>query len=313
MKKKKRRTGALLAAVLCMQAALSYAGEPGPAPARENIRRYSEIFDAPEEIPAPEEQIRDESGTVYKLKEQDLVSVPVTGRREKISGQTVYRGVSQSVAIPKTAVMKVLDEESGEEFEAELSLEKTEYSNERWEDGLYFSATFHVYGADYYTFNGLRILHREDKPALSGCEAELLAAIGEEQEECLIEDYSWSGDPYMNEEGVLCRDVLIEGRQKVWDCTCVYSGLTMLPDYDRYRMLLIYEELPEEPSESNISTNETGDSDARLSPQTVKEGFWDRLIKIVKRGLVVTVGIVFMIAAALILRFLLKKVGDDEF
>lgn len=317
MKKKKRRAGVLLAAVLCIPAALSYAGEPlrDQNRIKEKIWRYTELFDSPEEIPAQVEKYEN-SGIVYRLVDEQLVIVPVTDRTKSISGQTIYRAVSLSDEIPDTAVMKVQDEESGDEFDAVLPLEKTEYGNERWEDGFFFTATFHDYGSDYYSFSGRKIPHQEDKPALSDCEAELLEAIGMRREECLIDDYDWAGGPYEDEEDILCRDVLVSGRRKVWDCTAIYTGMVKLPDYNRYRKRLIYEKVYDGP-EGYITPNEVEESDAWTNPANAaqEEGAWERIKRMIIRGMQVSLGIFFIIAAVLAFRFLLKKAksaGQDE-
>ena len=48
--------------------------------------------------------------------------------------------------------------------------------------------------------------------------------------------------PYEDEGGVICRDVLILGRQKVWDCTALYGAAVKMPDFKRYRMSMVYGE-----------------------------------------------------------------------
>ena len=54
--------------------------------AQEEIQRFSDLFDTPGEIPQPEEFIKSESGRIYRLKKQELLTVPVVGDTRKLSG-----------------------------------------------------------------------------------------------------------------------------------------------------------------------------------------------------------------------------------
>lgn len=314
--KKRRKAEVLHAGIICLLAVLLCREDAGQAWAQENIQRFSEVFDAPGEISEPQELIHDGTGKEYRLKEQEIAAVPVTGRMEKLSGQTVYEGVSRGDAIPDTAAMTVRDEESGTEFETELSLERMEYRDERWQDGFSFTATFHEYGADYYILGETRIPHREDRPELSEFGDKLLTEIGMEPEDCLLDDFRWLGEPYRDEEETVCRDALISGRRKVWDCAAVYGGIVKMPDYERFRMIMTYEENEEE-REENGEQAEMTDASIGMEEdgETLEETFWDRLKQIIRRGIQVSVGIFCIVAAVLVLRFLLKmakRAGEEE-
>lgn len=277
--------------------------------AQEEIQRFSDLFDTPGEIPQPEEFIKSESGRIYRLKKQELLTVPVVGDTRKLSGQADYPGISRLDTVPDTAVMTVKDEESGKEFEAELSLEQVQYSNERWQAGISFTATFHDYGADYYLFGDIHIPRQTDTPELSSFQGEFLKAAGMEPEDYRIEAFLWDGEPYEDEGGVICRDVLILGRQKVWDCTALYSAAVKMPDFKRYRMSMVYGEAAdggEEKEEGAVP--EDGDiPDGETEPGALDK--WTEFLKIIKRGLQVSVGIFATAAAALILFWLVKKAG----
>ncbi|WP_125143236.1 hypothetical protein [Clostridium transplantifaecale] len=312
----RRKAEVLHAGIICLLAVLLCREDAGQAWAQENIQRYSEVFDDPGEIPEPEKLIHDEAGREYRLKEQEIAAVPVSGRTEKLSGQTVYEGVSRGDTIPDTAAMTVRDEESGTEFETELSLERVEYTDERWQTGFSFTATFHEYGADYYILGETRIPHREDRPELSEVGEQLLREIGMEPEDCLLDDFIWQGEPYRDGEENMCRDALISGRKKVWDCTAVYGGVVKMPDYKRYRMIMTYE-VGEEESEENGESVEVADVpiSAEENGETSEPTLWDRLKQMIRRGIQVSVGIFCIAAAVLVLRFLLKmakSAGKEE-
>ena len=146
--KKGIKAGGLCIGILCFLAVFLCRKDVCRVLAQEEIQRFSDLFDTPGEIPQPEEFIKSESGRIYRLKKQELLTVPVVGDTRKLSGRADYPGISRLDTVPDTAVMTVKDEESGKEFEAELSLEQVQYSNERWQAGISFTATFHDYGAD---------------------------------------------------------------------------------------------------------------------------------------------------------------------
>lgn len=313
----RRKAGVLHAGIICLLAVLLCREDAGQAWAQENIQRYSEVFDDPGEIPEPEKLIHDGAGREYRLKEQEIAAVPVSGRTEKLSGQTVYEGVSRGDTIPDTAAMTVRDEESGTEFETELSLERVEYTDERWQTGFSFTATFHEYGADYYILGETRIPHREDRPELSEAGEQLLREIGMEPEDCLLDDFIWQGEPYRDGEENMCRDALISGRKKVWDCTAIYGGSVKMPDYERYRLILTYEENERKAQNKEGETAEIEDASANSQGdgETLQKSWWDRLKLFIRTGIWVSVGIFCFAAAILVLRFLLKvakSAGEEE-
>ncbi len=249
-----------------MTAALLWTGkrevQGQESPDGEIIRRYSEIYDRTEELPAPEEYIRDSEGREYRLTKSRIVTSPVTGRQKYLAGEVVYAGVMRSDTIPDTAVMEVYDAESGITFETELPLKETEYENERWESGFPVIVTFHSYGADSYTLGDIRIRHCEERPPLEKCSQEILKAAGLSQEAAEIESFAWNGESYCGENGELCRDALASVKRKVWDCRAVYEGKAALPDYDRYRLLNEYEPVAEKNRESCIK-EETEEEDSK--------------------------------------------------
>ena len=283
--------------------------------AQEEIQRFTELFNIPEEIPQPEDLIYSESGQIYRLKRQETEAVHVEGDTRKLSGRTDYTGISRADIIPETAVMTVKDEESGKEFEAELSLEQVQYSNERWQDGFSFTATFHEFGADYYLFKDVKIPRQQDRPELSAYHKEFLEAAELDPEEFMIEDFTWDGEPYMDEDGVICRNVLISGRRKVWDGLAVYSAMVKMPDFLRYRMRMVYEEVTEDLDAGYLEAEPEDSNDFMDSAGPYADDKWAVLKRIIRRGLQISVGIVAIAAAVLILLRLIKaagKAGKDE-
>lgn len=249
----KRAAGMLLIAgwFMCLGGFLSLADssgetEMGLSEEKDRLLRYSEITDTREELSEPDELWTDEKGNEWKLDDSRVILVPVTGRHRRVSGEVVYPKVTRNAEIPETAVMEVLDEESGEWLEASLPLIDTSYGKERWEGDLDVIVTFHSYGSDVYTLGETKVSHVSAQPPLKECEKELLSVMGMTEEDCRLEEFFWAGEPYPDENGILCRDAGVHGSRRVWDCRAVYEGEVKLPDVNRYRLELEYIRFQEE-------------------------------------------------------------------
>lgn len=282
---------------------------------KESVEYYSEVFDTPELIPEPETEIIDSNGRHYELSEQEIEEVPITGRLEAVSSEIIYDGVRAGETIPEQAEIKVWDEESKKTFHAELPLVETRFSTERWEDDFIFELTLHTYGADIYLL-GEREISKEDEdgmPALGSCEADLLALIGMSSEYCRIEDYRWSGDAYTDETGILCRDVQLSGLQKVSDCAAIYKGVVSMPDYKRYRLRTNYIRTPEKVETLEAATPSEADSanPPKTEPQETKS-LWDKLTKVGRICLQISVGLGCILLAFIGFRFLLLLAGKVD-
>ena len=231
--------------------------ETGLSEEKDRLLRYSEITDTREELSEPDELWTDETGKEWKLEDSRVILVPVTGRHRRVSGEVVYPKVTRNAEIPETAVMEVLDEESGVRLEASLPLIDMSYGKERWEGDLEVTVTFHSYGSDVYTLGETKVSHVSAQPPLKECEKELLSAMGMTEEDCRLEEFFWAGEPYQDENGILCRDARVSGSRKVWDCRAVYEGEVKLPDVNRYRLEMEYTQFQED-----VTTETEGSSEA---------------------------------------------------
>ena len=296
---------------------LEAGSEPGRGKTHSGSRKlYSEIFDRREAIIEPPLEIKDESGGRYRLVSTGIEEVPITGRRKKLAGQVIYEEVNRGQAVPETAEMEVMDEESGQAFTAKLGLYRAEYVNERWKGDLSFIVTFHSYGADYYRLGDVKVPHSAEKPQLEDCRTELLAAAGLSEEDCRIEGCSWSGEAYADENGVLCRDAEASGMRRVFDCRAVYSGMTALPDYHKYRLTAEYEKVEKVKRQEENVWKESGEGtveadEGGLAPVPEQETLPAWLLWL-KRGLTVSIGLFLIAAAILAFAWLRKKASELE-
>lgn len=284
-------TRCLLIALLCcrmdMQQALADEGE--------SLVRYSELYDTKEEVPEAEKQWIDEEGTIWEWKTETLLTIPVTGRRRRLSGEVIYAGVGKESEIPKQAVVEVDDKESGQRFETELPLSRTEYEKERWEENLEFTVTFHSYGADVYRFGTLTLPHQTEVPPLEHCEEALLEAIGLDAGNCRLHTMEWDGESYLDEEGILCRDAAVRGARRIWDCRAVYEGETDLPDLYHYRLQVEYQKAEsEEPVETEQETEVRMSDPEDIAVQVEPEDASERWLRLLRQGLTVSIHLFFL-------------------
>lgn len=271
-----------------------------------SVEYVSEVYDSPEEIPEPEVLIVDSYGIEYELANKTIETIRATGRKEKISSEIIYEEVGSEAVIPETADIKVWDEESNQSFQTELPLSATRYYDERWKDDFSFSITLHTYGADIYRLGEHEIPKGEDGglPELESCANDILALIGLSNADYQIEEYQWSGEPYIDDNGVLCRDVKASGIRRISDCAALYEGMISMPDYDQYRLKTNYIRKPEAAIELRIAT--PSDSLRTLTAiEQETDSLWDKVITIAKFCLQLSVGLGCILLAYIGLRFLL--------
>lgn len=266
---------------------------------------------------ADAEEIGDEGKERDRLWNNRTERTLVTGEMEAMASEILYEGIAYDDAIPEKASVSVKDERegrSGERFFAELSLDSVEYSNERWTDDFEFTATFHLYGSETYLLGGLEIPYDSDRPRFEGAEAELLSLIGQNEENCRIEGYQWSNGVYEDVEGNVCRDALVFGERKIVDCKAVYGGDVRTPDYYMYRTEDADGNETGEtatmeaasPAEAAVRTMSLADGMEDILDELPEEDtWWERVVKIARIVLQVSVSLIGMILLVLGLRFLI--------
>lgn len=276
------------------------------------VERLSKLYDSPEQIPVPAQSITDESGRRLYIKTQEIEAVRQTGRKTSAESEILYQGVEKDMELPETAKVQVTDEASKATFMTELLLASVSYENERWEDLLSFTVTFHQYGAGGYLLEDEELYlpdsctEAEAGAKLSAVSERLLRLIGMDPQDCHIEGFRWNGNPYTDGEGVLCRDGNVWGSLKVFDCRAAYQGTVSLPDLDRYRLHTIYEaeaetaESTQEPPSSAEFKSE-GAEDSSSDP-----GFLKRLLLAFRKHFKLTIGLFLIVLAAIGLRYLIR-------
>lgn len=205
-------------------------------PPRE-ILKYSDPMASSEKLKEPSAVFMRED-VPYYLASWEIVEQELSGRMQYGESAVVYEKTGMDAEIPQTAEISI----EGEEGLFSVPLVRQDYMNERWEDDFAFTLTFHSYQADSYQLGEIEISAKPDspEPELQGYENELLRLLGLSEEHYRITGYEWSGEPYRDEAGVLCRDAEARGERLVRDCQAVYGGEVVLPSKKVYKTKAVY-------------------------------------------------------------------------
>ena len=132
-------------------------------------------------------------------------------------------------------------------MEAMASIASQEFSEERWEDNFSFTVTFHEYGIDGYWLGDQVFVLDEENLDFTGYEELLLSLIEAEPENYRIHNAEWTGEPYEDSEGIICRDAVVSGEKLVRDCVITYRGTAVFEEELGVRYLASYK--PKESAE----------------------------------------------------------------
>lgn len=237
--------------------------------------------------------------------------ITVKNRIGMVSGDIVYEGTEEELVIPEKAVIKVWDEESGQEFEALLPVIEVKKIGERWED-FSFALIVHAYGSDQYRLGDMEI-HQEEIYALPKThETMLLEQIGLNSADARCLTGTWEGDAYLNEGGELCRVFRVSAQRRLITMNAVYGGEHPLPDYNQEREQSSDGEQEEaSPASADIShsvTEELGEI-----PKSDINSKMTALKRILKVCLKITLSVFAILAAVLGFRILVLLARKWDF
>lgn len=249
-------------------------------------------------------------------KEYRLVSKRI--RNAKKAGEMTYAQVTIPYdlegddTVPETADVPLIDEESGTEFERELSLVNVEETSRSWSDTFSFSVTASGYGADSFYLGDMEIPGDAD---LADYGEKLLELAGLSREYYRVDRVEWDEEPYMDGE-VTCRDATAEGSKLIRSVKAKYGGQIRTPDLEGKQYIGIYEEvLPEtesgteEEQETEILSQSEEEPDRS---DILKTSLAERIIEWMESHvttITVSIGILFLLAAGI---WLFVKTGKSQ-
>lgn len=145
-----------------------------------------------------------------------------TGYELPVRREVTYEDVEYAADIPQEIEAEVRD--GTQDTTAVCHLEEVQELESRWVDGFSFPLTFHMYDADVFELGDLEIRKNEEGLQIDGYEEAFLELAGLSPEDYRITKAHWSGSPYTDEDGELCRDAVATGQKRVHTYRAVYSG-----------------------------------------------------------------------------------------
>ena len=239
-------------------------------------------------------------------KEYRLVSKRI--RNAKKAGEITYAQVTIPYdlegddTVPETADVPLIDEESGTEFERELSLVDVEETSRSWSDTFSFSVTVSGYGADSFYLGDMEIPGDAD---LADYGEKLLELAGLSRVCYRVDRVEWDGEPYMDGE-VMFRNATAGGSKLIRNVKAKYGGQIRTPDLEGKQYIGIYEEvLPETENETENAPETEIVSRAEEEtdpPDLLRTSLAERIIEWLESHvttITVSIGILFFLAAGI--------------
>ena len=266
---------------------------------KETLIYESPIFTDGGEAFIPEET-RSEGEKEYRLSKRI--------RNAKKAGEITYAQVTIPYdlegddTVPETADVPLIDEESGTEFERELSLVDVEETSRSWSDTFSFSVTVSGYGADSFYLGDMEIPGDAD---LADYGEKLLELAGLYRVYYRVDRVEWDGEPYMDGE-VMFRNATAGGSKLIRNVKAKYGGQIRTPDLKGKQYIGIYEEvLPETENktenapEAEIVSRAEEETDP---PDLLRTSLAERIIEWLESHvttITVSIGILFFLAAGI--------------
>lgn len=200
------------------------------------------------------EDTMERDGVSYQLQKSVLEDAAIPAHEVPIAEEVVYEAVEGKDVIPSRIPVSVTDDATGQQMEGIAELSGQEFGEERWEGNFSFPVVFHEYGLEGYGLGEQVFKLESGMPDFHGYEAELLALIGVSGEEYTVESVTWDGEPYVDSEGILCRNAVASGQKLVSDCKAVYQGTAVFKEEPGARYLLTYQKKGAESSGEKVYT-----------------------------------------------------------
>ena len=174
------------------------------------------------EFQEPPDRYWDGDGKEYRLDYWEILTIPGQDASRHLERKMVYTGVEGAEGIPGSISLK--EDVSGSQAEGTLFLRESRIVREEWKDGFTAPVTFHAYGADEYHGGSLVIPGDAVLETCVSMGGKLLEFMGLSPMEYRILYADWSGEPYEDEEGRMCRQAMVRGQKLLRDYEAAYEG-----------------------------------------------------------------------------------------
>lgn len=210
------------------------------------------------------EMIIEQSGKTYHRISLELREAEEAGRLHSVSTSVSYE-LEGNQEPPDSAMITLIDDQTGECYDREVSRKEIIENGSSWETGFSFPLTVYGYDADTFILGDYEI---PSSSSLAEYSTVFLETMGLSEDVYRIERIEWNGECY-EEEGVLCRDAVAYGEKLIRQVEVVYGGQIRTPDRIGKQYVAIYEEEIKETIEE--STEEIGTSAEKISEETIQK------------------------------------------
>ena len=237
------------------------------------------------EFQEPPDRYWDGDGKEYRLDYWEILTIPGQDASRHLERKMVYTGVEGAEGIPGSISLK--EDVSGSQAEGTLFLRESRIVREEWKDGFTAPVTFHAYGADEYHGGSLVIPGDAVLETCVSMGGKLLEFMGLSPMEYRILYADWSGEPYEDEEGRMCRQAMVRGQKLLRDYEAAYEGEFSWTQPETYALEMFSRQVSPVAPASLEAAQEAGHVPA---PEVQDEGREGNLWYWVRSGFVITVG-----------------------
>lgn len=232
----------------------------------------------------------------------------------KVRREVLYEAIEGEAALPSVIDVSVLagNEEEVVSCQTVEQLEESLY----WQDDFSFPLTFYEYGADAYQMGDVVLDGENLSELVRQYGEELLQDMGLSPEDYEVTELSWAGEPYVNEDGITCRDAVGRGSRLLRDYRVVYEGYVDPQRWKELKAAVQGEELElapevsemetetlEKPTEVRIETKKEVEAEPETKPEKSRlREFLEKVTKILL--IAVGIGVIFFLGGLLVLALL---------
>lgn len=176
------------------------------------------------------------------VKSVEMIEVPQKNRHMAAEKSVDYPLMTEKPTAPAEAIAAVTDELTEKEVSAAIPFERlVEFEPYSWHNDFSVTMTIRNYDASYYVFEGERVEYNDEQPDIINHREALYQYFGLSPEHYRFDRAEYSSAAYNDENGILCRDVLISGARYAARYRARYKGNVPLPDTTVLQMRAFYE------------------------------------------------------------------------
>lgn len=180
-----------------------------------------------------------EDGITYKLSQvTEEKSVYKEAWSQPVTGYTDYSKPVTKADVPGTKQITVENAETGQMETVTCSISGIVQLPGEWEN-TYIDITYETYDADRFVWGNSVVGKNEATPEID--KTQLLASVGADDGTYRVGNVYWTGQPYTDPSGILCRDARADVQRLTAYHRVNYTGEIPHPEVPGIRYTAVYE------------------------------------------------------------------------